>query len=171
MRTVPFTGKDTKYFIIVGFVVIIILLIVFRTQLQALVTGKPVVAPATPAKPGATTITAPNTAATTAATSVVISPAAPGLNMDLMLANGSSGPEVQQLQTWLGITPVDGQFGPNTQDILNQATGQNSITLNQFVTLMQSYVTASNNTPDASSSTGVLGNIGNWVYTNLIRLE
>lgn len=143
MRTVPFSaGANTKYYIIIAFVVVIILLIVFRTQLQALVTGKPATPAATPP--------AKATPPATVATSSTVAPAAPGLNMNLLLSYGSSGPEVSQLQTWLGVTPIDGQFGPDTQNTLYQAAGVYSTTLAGFQTLIQGFAAAQNNAPAAS---------------------
>lgn len=57
----------------------------------------------------------------------------PALNKNLVLAQGSRGQEVVQLQKLLGIT-ADGVFGPNTEAALKAKKGVIKITLNQFAT-------------------------------------
>lgn len=66
-------------------------------------------------------------------------PAAPGLNLDLVLAKGSRGAEVEALQQRLhrdgyaSITgAVDGIFGTKTQAGLQAAKGVARITLRQY---------------------------------------
>lgn len=59
----------------------------------------------------------------------------PGLNQDLVLQYGSTGPEVTELQTLMlkvdpeAVMNVDGVFGPETEFELNSLSGLTSITL------------------------------------------
>lgn len=105
----------TKYITIGIILIAIVLLIVYRNKLTGLFPSS--APPATPAATGTTTTTTP-----------------PVLNMDLDLHTGSTGPEVRQLQTWLGGITVDGQFGPKTKAALLTAKCVDHTTLNQYAT-------------------------------------
>ena len=142
--------------LIITVVVLVLLLVVFRTQITALFSGK-----ATTTTPAETTATTTATTYTPPAGAGVTSPLAvssSSLNMNLILTLGSTGAEVSQLQTWLN-TGVDGIFGSATQNALYQATGQTTITLNQFTNLMQAYAAGTQSIdPSGDSSQPLLQN-------------
>lgn len=102
----------TETIIIVALVVIIILMIMYRRgQWQQNI--PPANRPAAPA---------------------MATPPAPGLNYNLNLAIGTTGPEVTLLQSWLQV-PITGTFDQATAAALQQAIGQGTVTLNNFAAL------------------------------------
>jgi len=102
-----------KYIIIAVVVAIIAAIIIFREKIKAFFSGSSssATAPGFPPAP---------------------QPAAPVvLDYDKLLKRGTTGPEVKQLQAWLGVSS-DGIFGPITESALQQKKGVVEITLNQY---------------------------------------
>lgn len=70
------------------------------------------------------------------------------LDCGKVLKKGSTGPEVQQLQTWILMADpkalptynADGDFGQETLSALQKLTGQSAITLNQAVLLINKFI-------------------------------
>lgn len=134
------------YFVLAALVVLLILIVVFRNKITALFSKKDTVTPPVPSGTGS------GSAAT---------PATTGLDYDLLLKIGMSGPEVKELQRVIGVTQ-DGAFGPQTEAAVVQLFISKTGSSKKEITLNQAYLL----TGQSENSSGTFFD----TYYNLIHV-